>query len=132
MPPEPFYEEDDEQLDEQSDEQSDKSSSGRGEPEYTTPCNVLANPQDYENNTAGGVQLIQFDYTRVDLTLRNRYINYVTHAKGAGMVMTTFVLMLNYYTYFKSLMPLSECMIRYKNGQESHTQSTRKCSSDPT
>jgi hypothetical protein len=36
------------------------------------------------------VQSTQFDYTRVDLTPRNRYINYVTHAKGAGMVTTTY------------------------------------------
>jgi hypothetical protein len=84
MFPESFYEEDDEQ----SDEQSDDTSSGRGELEYTAHCNVLINSQDYENNT--GMQSTQFDYTRVDQSLQNRYINYVTHGKGAGMDTTTY------------------------------------------
>jgi hypothetical protein len=79
--PEPFHEEDDGQSDEQSDEtssrggenttffkpfhekddkqsdkQSDETSSRGGEMESTPPCNlsnVLANPQDYKNDTAG-------------------------------------------------------------------------------
>jgi hypothetical protein len=88
MFPDHFYEEDDEQ----SDKQSDETSSRAGETETTTHCNlsiVLANPQDYENNTTGA-QSTQFDYARVDQTPRNRYINFVTNKKGAGTVTSTY------------------------------------------
>jgi hypothetical protein len=91
MFPDPFNEQSDEQypFDE---EQSDEKTSHWVEMENTqhhNPPNVLAQPQDYENNTTD-TQLSTPDCTRVDFTFRNRYINYVTNQKYIGTVTTTY------------------------------------------
>jgi hypothetical protein len=91
MFPDPF----DEQIYEQNpfdEEHSDEKSSHALVIETTQhrfSPNVLAQPQDYENNTTD-MQLSIPDCTRVDFTFRNRYTNYVTNQKYVGTVTSTY------------------------------------------
>jgi hypothetical protein len=85
----PPHEEDDKQS---IDEQSDQNSSLESETETTTSCNypnVLAQLQDYKNDI-NPEQSSQTDFTRIDQSFRQRYINYVTNEKGAATITTTY------------------------------------------
>jgi hypothetical protein len=128
MFPDPFNEQSDEQypFDE---EQSDKKTSHGVEMENTqhhNPPNVLAKPQDYENNTTD-TQLSTLDCTRVDFTFRNRYINYVTNQKYIGTVTTTYHSDAELlYLLQKSNVPIG-MDDKIQNWQENLTHSTRNC-----